>query len=540
MQSNRVTRWLNSLSEKKLLSATLVLFTLSIGIVIGTLISSGAGAAKKEAAAPDATPLKIPEAKPLENEFTKIARKTRPTVVSVVVEVLQSERGGRRDQMEEFFRRFFGMPDVPGPDRRERRPPGQGSGVIVDPNGYIITNHHVVDGADRIRVQLFDDEQLYDAKLIGQDVETDLAVIRIDPDGKELHAAGIGNSDAVSVGDWAIAAGSPFGFRESITVGIISAKAREVQGPGPPRSFQKFLQTDAAINPGNSGGPLVNIRGELIGINTAIVTRTGAYNGLGFALASNIAVDVYNQIIQHGRVTRGSIGITFQSGQDPALLRAYGAEKGGVVVSDVRPDGPAAEAGMQPDDVIVEIDGEPVRDGEELISTVASKTVGETVDIKVIRDGEEKTLQVEIADRAELFGEELGITEGPSEDEAQASEVLFGITVSNLSDAEKAQIGFEEEEGVLVNEVEPASFADDIGLRANDVIVSINRQPTYTVGDVREIQQSLKPGDDVAFKVMRRLPRPGQRGQWVVQYLAGVLPEEGGAEQSEEEAPERF
>lgn len=531
MEQRAVIQVFGSLWRRKALSLSLILLTLATGIIIGTLISTGVNAARKDAVAPDAKPLEIPNPVPLENQFSPIAKRVRPSVVNILVETFEKrterQSPGRQEGLEDFFRRHFGWPggSVPGrpspPERRRR--PGEGSGVIVDKNGYIITNNHVVQGADRIRVRLFNGaDNPYDAKLIGRDPETDLAVIKIASE-KTLHPASMGNSDAVGVGDWAIAIGSPLGYPETVTVGIISAKSRDVRGA---RSmpFQKFIQTDAAINPGNSGGPLLNMRGEVIGINTAIATHTGGYQGLGFALASNIAVDVYNQIIQRGRVARGSIGIEFQVNQEPALLRSFGAENGGVLVKSVKEGGPADKAGMLAEDVIVEIDGKPVGNGDTLIAVVAATPVDSTVPVVVIRDDKKKALQVKIADREELFGDELGLGDGgrPQEEE-QSSEVLFGITVQNMTVEDRQQMNYERSDGVLVSEVEPGSFADDIGIMPNDVVVAINRRSVSSIGDVFEIQREIKPGGDVAVKVMRGIPGRGEV-RWESHYLAGVLP----------------
>ena len=532
MNRERLNWFFGSLGERKLLSATLVLFTLAAGILIGTMISTEVNAAKETPAAPEAKPLVIPDPVPLSNEFSKIAERIRPSVVNIHVEQLpRRAESGRpeqdRDGMEDFFRRFFGLPggpggggeNFPGPDRRR---PGEGSGVIVDEHGYIITNRHVVEDVDRVRVRLVEDDQLYDAKMIGSDQETDIAVIKIDA-GRKLTPAVFGNAAAVAVGDWALAVGSPFGYRESVTVGIISAKSREVQS-GVQRPFQKFLQTDAAINPGNSGGPLVNIRGEVIGINTAIVTRSGGYEGLGFALASNIAAEVYNKIIQYGKVPRGSIGISFRP-HDPALLRKYGAPDGGVFVEQVRPsNGPAARAGVKPEDVIVEINGHAIRDGDQLIDLVAAIPIGTKVPVVVVRNDNRHTLEVEIADRAELFSDELSMAALPEEKSNESAEVLFGISVRNLTAADREELSYEGEDGVLVTDVEPASFADDIGLRPRDIIVAINREPVSSLSDVRGIQDTLKPGDDVVFKVMSRA-MTGRGGQavWSPRYPAGQL-----------------
>ena len=530
MERSNVVRLLDSLGRRKLLSFSLVLLTLATGIVIGTLISTGVDAARKNAVAPDAKPLRIPDPVPLENQFSPIAKQVRPSVVHILVEAFakKTERPSPRERegIEGFFRRHFGWPEGPLPGQpfppERRRRPGESSGVIVDGNGYILTNNHVVEGADRIRVRLFNGaDDPYDAKLIGRDPLTDLAVIKINPK-KRLSTARMGNSDAVGVGDWAIAIGSPLGYPETVTVGIISAKSRDVRGARN-MPFQKFIQTDAAINPGNSGGPLLNMRGEVIGINTAIATHTGGYQGLGFALASNIAVDVYNQIIQRGRVARGSIGIEFPSSQTPALLRRYGAENGGVLVKSVVENGPADEAGMEAEDVIVEIDGKPVPDGDALIAVVAATPVDSTVPIVVMRDDQRKTLRVTIADREELFPDELGSGRRRPQEDEESAEVLFGITGQNLTSADHQQLGYQGSGGVLVTEVEPGSFADDIGILRNDIIVAINRRPVNNTADISELQNGLKPGDDVAVKVMRRTTRRGEPS-WEAQYLADVLP----------------
>ncbi|MBI1354707.1 MAG: Do family serine endopeptidase [Acidobacteria bacterium] len=524
----------NSWTRGKLLPSGLIIFTLAIGILIGTIISDGVGAAddEKALAAPDATPLVIPPAEPVQSQFADIAAAVRPAVVNIHVETYARKtsasgapKGGSKgegdDGMEDFFRRFFGMPNAPeGFNSPQQRRPGEGSGFIVDGKGYIITNKHVVEDADRIQVLFDGDDEAVDAKLIGLDDETDLAVIKIEP-SRKLPVARMGNSDGVRVGDWAVAIGSPFGFRETVTAGIISAKGREVQSAAARfnRPFQKFFQTDAAINPGNSGGPLVNTRGEVIGINTAIVSRSGAYEGLGFALPANIAVQVYNQVIRYGRVARGSIGITFNNDQDPALLRTYGAEDGGVFVGAVKEGGPADLAGIEQEDVIVSIDGKAIKDGDHLIEIVAATPVGEPVPVIIIRGGKRQTLQVTIADRAELFRSELGLAPMEEESEESESKVDLGISVGNMTDASREQLEYDGDPGLLVTEVQPGSFADDLGIQVNDIIVAVNRQPVETVEDLRDLRNDLTPGDDLAFKVMRNVG-----GGWTAQYFAGVLP----------------
>src|SRR3954451_19444790 len=376
---------LQKLRTQKLLSFTLVVFTLAIGIVIGTLINvnTGVKAAKDNSAAPGATPLVIPNPVELSNSFSQLAKQVEPSVVNISTTYnpkpgrAATGRNGRRamppqddddqdnsDGMNEFLYRFFGNPGGGGggtPEMPQRRGYALGSGVVVDKSGYILTNNHVVEKADRIQVKFSHDSTEYDAKVIGVDAATDLAVIRVEGKANPIPAK-IGNSDAVQVGDWAIAIGSPFGFQATVTAGIISAKEREVD---PTMQFQHFLQTDAAINPGNSGGPLLNIRGEVIGINTAIASRSGGYQGIGFALPINTAAKVYNDIIKTGKVTRGSIGIKFtpsDTDRARANLRVAG-EKEGVFVEQVAPGGPSEKAGMKEGDVITAINSKPVVDG---------------------------------------------------------------------------------------------------------------------------------------------------------------------------------
>jgi serine protease Do len=500
--------------------------TLVVGIMIGTLVPDDVGA-DEQLAAPDATPLTLPAIEPTENQFTPIVRAVRPAVVNIKVEVAEevatAEGGGEAEPgMEDFFRRFFGgeMPEGMDP-RQPRRRPGEGSGFVVDSKGYIMTNRHVVADADRVQVRFADEEEFIDAKVIGVDEETDLAVVKVDPGSRQLQTARLGNSDGVSVGDWAIAIGSPFGFRESVTVGIISAESREVDGAS--RAFQKFFQTDAAINPGNSGGPLVNTRGEVIGINTAIVSRTGAYQGLGFALPSNVAASVYNQIIKWGRVARGSIGISFRDDASQApLLRRYGAENGGVFVNQVTPDWPADKAGIRIEDIIIEVDGTPVANGDALIQIVSAKLVGSVIPLKLLRNGETMTLSVEIADREELLRAANGAREREREEAAAPKAAAAGIgpTFEDLTDEKRKELAFDEEDGVLVTKVAAASFADDLGLSADDIIVTVNRRPVSTAKALTEFWEELEPGEDVALKVMR-----SARGdEWVAIYLAGVVP----------------
>jgi serine protease Do len=527
--------------RQKLLSATLVLFTLSIGILIGTLLDSGVHAQRGSAAAPDAALLTIPAATRLSSAFTRMARQLEPSVVNITSiygpQPQQMQGRMRRQQPSpdddgsDLFRRFFGQ-DPNGDDPGGRGGRSTGSGVIVDRNGYILTNWHVVEDAARIQVKFNGDPNQYNARVVGADPETDLAVLHLD-NVHQLTPAKIGNSDAVEVGDWAVAIGSPFGLEATVTAGIISAKGREIGGSD--HQLQRFLQTDAAINPGNSGGPLLNIMGEVIGINTAIETETGGSQGVGFALPINLAVNVYNQIVRTGHVSRGSIGVSFPVEQKPELLRAWGAPAGGVFVTEVEPDGPAAKAGIKPEDIIIQFNGRPVRDGDDLVTRVSATPAGSQATLKVLRGNKNLTFALKVGERADVWAKSLRVPRYTPQQPAQrpqpASPGRFGIDVRNLTQGDRERISYTDRDGVLVTNVEPASFADDIGLLSRDIIVSINRQPVRSVDDIQRIERGFKPGDAVAFHVVRplRRVRPGSGVrrvdiEWQSAFLAGALP----------------
>src|SRR5438309_2986789 len=407
-----------------------ILATLAVGILIGTVVSYGVKG-KEGQKSSDATPLSIPAPQQLSNAFSHISKQLEPSVVNINTEstVKNPHRRGRsirpepdQDQgngdedspFQDFFDKFFGGPGGQGgPEAGTVRQRSLGSGVIVDSKGYIVTNRHVVEKADRIRVKLMDENPAtpgHDAKLIGMDQETDLAVIKIDVD-RSLPAAKLGNSDGMDVGDWVLAIGSPFGLQETVTAGIVSAKGRNIV---PNRQFQSFIQTDAAINPGNSGGPLINMDGEVIGINTAILTDTNAYAGVGFALPSKTVTDVYNQLTSgEHRVQRGSIGIQFNAEQNPAIARVYGA---GITIAMVVPGSPADRAGLKVGDTIISIDGKPVKNGDELVSDIAGRKPGSKVTLGYFRGGKKEEASVTVADRSKLFASRLGEEEESGED----------------------------------------------------------------------------------------------------------------------------
>ena len=506
------------MTKKRLLYLTLIIATLTIGVVIGTIVSGGVKAGEQKAAT-----LVIPDPVSLSNAFSQIAANLDPAVVNINTEaaaetpVRSTNPNRNRNAPDPFdFFDFFGG----GPDNQDRnyKTRNLGTGFIVDKGGYIVTNHHVVEKATKIMVRL-DDKSEHQAKLIGSDSETDLAVIKIDV-GHDLPVARMGNSDGVRVGDWVLAIGSPFNLDHTVTAGIISAKGRENIG-GDLKQFQSFLQTDAAINPGNSGGPLVNMAGEVIGINTAIISETRQSAGLGFALPSNIAVKIYNQLVQSGKVTRGGIGISYNGDQDPALCRALGLKSNcGVIVQDVTRGGPAAKAGIRAGDVITEIDGTKITGGSVLLEVVANTPVGKTIRVKVNRDGHEEIIPVTIVDRAEVLPETAANRNPDNNDQGETQTARLGIRVQAITPDMVRQLRLDSSDGVLVSSVDPDSIAEDAGLTRGTIITRIiagnQKVDIRNVDDFRRAERLLKSGTDVAFMVLRRNPNSNQ-------YQSGFL-----------------
>ena len=506
-----------------------ILATLSVGILIGTVISYGVKG--KEGQKSDATPLSLPSPQQMSNTFSQIAKQLEPSVVNIntesTIKNVHRRRGQNPDDddsgggMDDFFNHFFGGPGgqaVPGtPNDGPIRERSLGSGVIVDPKGYIVTNRHVVEKADRIRVRFEDDPPgvQHDAKVIGTDQETDLAVIKVDMD-RALPSAKMGNSDSMQVGDWVLAVGSPFGLSETVTAGIVSAKGRDIV---PGRQFQTFIQTDAAINPGNSGGPLVNMNGEVIGINTAILSETNAYAGVGFALPSKTVVDVYNQLTgpEH-KVSRGSIGIMFDAVENPAIARVYGSGTG-VTVSSVVAGSPADQAGLKVGDTITTVDGKKVSKGSELVADIASRKPGAKVNLTFLRNGKSQETSVTIADRAKLFAARLG-DEQENGDESAPKQSKFGVTVRKVTPEMADRLDMASGKGVIVQDVKPGSFAEDVNLGRGDIILEVNKQPVNNEEEFAKVEANLKSGQDVVFLVRSR----GSSRQDGTIFLAGTLP----------------
>ncbi len=559
--SSRTPGFLDKARSHRLTTSFVLLGTLSAGILTGSILTHGvSGKETQQADSSDARPIVVPSPATLSNGFSQIVKQVGPAVVNINTESLPKQtprRNGRRgaqpnsrgggngggddqqDNMQDFFNRFFGGQggqggqgggdgDDEGGQGGERR--ALGSGFIVDTKGYIITNNHVVDKADKIFVKLSTDaENPSDpgrpATVVGVDKDTDIAVIKIDPPAS-LPTIKIGNSDGAQVGDWVLAIGSPFSLSKTVTAGIISAKNRTIDEPAGPgnvatNQFQRFIQTDAAINPGNSGGPLVDMSGEVVGMNTAIFTSGGASSGVGFAMPSNTIASVYNMLIgpEH-KVTRGSIGITFQAAQSSAVSRMYGAANGGVIVGSVSPKGGAGKAGLQPGDVITTIDGRSIKDGDDLVADISARKVGSSVKIGYLRSGKQQSSAVVVGDRSKTYAD-LGTPQEDDNDPAQAEndagQAKLGIAVAAVPPQIASKIG--QKGGVIVTNVAPGSFAEEIGLGKGSIIVEINKKPVADEASYRSIVAGLRSKDDVVFVV-----RDAQGRQSNNVYVGGTLP----------------
>lgn len=419
--------------------------------------------------------------------FSELAKDARTGVVNI--RTVKTVKGGGR-----VFRHFFENPfggKEPfhnfGPFSSERAPDFKqrslGSGFIIDREGFIVTNNHVIEGADEIKVRLANEKE-FDAKIIGRDPNTDLALIKI-KGASDLSALKLGDSDSLPVGSWVVAIGSPFGLEQTVTAGIVSAKGRVI-GNGP---YDDFIQTDASINPGNSGGPLLNMNGEVVGINTAIVAQG---QGIGFAIPVNMAQEIFDQLKAHGSVTRGWLGVGVQD-LTPELVEYYGLkEKKGVLVAQVFEGDPADKAGIKAKDVIVEIDGQRINSSRELTATIASISVGKKTPITILRDGKEKTVNVKIAKRDDS---ELMATKEPE------SSGELGIRIAEITPETAKQFGHSEtEKGVLVVGVEPGSKAAEAGVRQGDLVKEVNRKP---VTSVPELRSEVEKDDKVQLLVKR-------------------------------------
>ncbi len=413
--------------------------------------------------------------------FAKVVERARPAVVFIKVEKTLEAKGhnGPFEFMDPFdffndpfFERFFGPRFHRPQPKRKYKQRGQGSGFIVDKRGYILTNNHVVGGADLIEVKLFDGRE-FKAKIVGTDPQSDVAVIKIDSD-QALPVLPLGDSEKIQVGEWVIAVGNPFGLSETVTVGVVSAKGRNRVGIN---DYEDFIQTDAAINPGNSGGPLLNIKGEAIGMNTAIFSKSGGYMGIGFAIPINMAKTVMEQLIKKGKVVRGWLGVVIQE-LDEGIAKGFGLEKPeGVLIAEVSEDSPAQKGGLKQGDIILELNGVKVKDVGELRNKIALTPPGTVVNMKILRDGEAMSLNIKIGERPE----NVDLTKAGGTKSGLLKKL--GLTIQDLTPELCEQFGYKMGQGVLVSEVEPDSPAERVGIKAGYLIEEVNRVPVSKVSE---------------------------------------------------------
>ena len=435
---------------------------------------------------------------PTKSSYAPLIKEVLPSVVNISSSKVVHNRMSSEDdmQMDPFFRQFFGQDGNDGAGRfnmpRDSREKALGSGVIVSPEGYILTNNHVIDGATDVRVTLSDKRE-YKARIVGADPKTDVAVLKID--ASHLTPITIGDSSKVQVGDVALAIGDPFGVGQTVTKGIISATGRGGLGI---EDYEDFLQTDAPINPGNSGGALINDRGELVGLNTAIISHgSGGSQGIGFAVPANLARQVMDQVLKTGHVTRAYLGI-YPQDVTPAMAKAFGEkETEGIVVGDVSSNSPAQAAGIQRGDIILQINGKPVSDSNQLRMSVSMMQPGTELKLRTLRNGTERDTTVKLAEMPTESAKA-----DSSDDDQGGSKALEGVEVSNLSAGIARQLNIPSStKGVVVTDIDPASKMADSGLEKGDVIQEVNHQ---AVSNVSEFQSAIRKAGSEPLLLVNR------------------------------------
>jgi serine protease Do len=478
---------------------------LGIGAVIGVLVASEADWLPFGHAVPDPQERSAPPPPTFaglpgkDRNFVQIAKAVTPAVVNIfTTRAGQAPEGPHASPFDDpFFRRFFGdefFRRFEAPRARKER--SLGSGVVVAADGYIVTNHHVVNKADEIKV-LMSDKREFKAKLIGSDSKTDLAVLKVEADG--LHTVPWSDSDKLEVGEFVLAVGNPFGLTQTVTMGIVSAVGRASMGIA---EYEDFIQTDAAINPGNSGGALVNTKGELVGINTAIYSQSGGNMGIGFAVPSNMARSILEQLVKNGKVVRGWLGVSIQE-LSPELASQFGLpDTKGVLVSDVLEGSPAKRAGFERGDVIVAFDGKPVDTPTHLRNVVAQALVGKKVTVKFVRDKKERTVEVTIAEQPKSMGQE-GREEGG--DTSASAGVLADVDVHEVTPELAARYGLSgSDRGVLITRIRSGSVAEDAGLKEGDLIMEVNRKDVPNLKAYERIAAGIKKGEAVLLLIKRQ------------------------------------
>jgi serine protease Do len=429
-----------------------------------------------------------PQADSLSTAFEQVSKIVEPGVVNISTEQIIHTGGTMEDPFQGMFGgnspfgRFFNQP-------RDMKQRSLGSGFIVDSQGYIVTNNHVIDGASKIKVKLQDGRELT-GTVVGTDPQTDLAVVKVN--ASTLPTLKLGNSDQVKVGEWVLAFGSPFGLEQTMTAGIISAKGRDI-GAG---NYDSFLQTDAAINPGNSGGPLVNLRGEVVGINTMILSQSGGFQGVGLAIPATMADNVYHQLISSGKVTRGWLGVSIQE-INPALAKSFNVKtEEGVLVAQVEPNSPAAKSGIRSGDIILEYNGQEIKTPKDLSIAVANTKVGVPAKLKVLRDGKAIDINVPVGSKPAERAEASSTGE-------KSEHARLGITVENVDTNTARQLNLPYAGGVVVTDVQPGSPADEGDVRPGDVIREVNHKPVNNASEMQNMIGNLKKGSPVLLNVIR-------------------------------------
>lgn len=427
--------------------------------------------------------------------FSALAEKASPAVVNIrTVKTIKGggpvfrhfQRGpqGREDPFKDFFEKFFGEDT-----QREFKQPSLGSGFIIDKEGFVVTNNHVIQDADQIKVKLGGDTE-YDAEVVGRDANTDLALIKIKT-GKDLPFLKLGNSDELKIGQWVVAIGSPFGLERTVTAGIVSAKGRVI-GSGP---YDNFIQTDASINPGNSGGPLINMKGEVVGINTAIIA---AGQGIGFAIPINLAGKIISQLKSEGEVTRGWLGVAIQD-LTSEMAEYYGLkDRKGVLVADVFKGDPAAEAGIKSKDIILEVNDKEIETSRQLTAMIADLKVGESAKVEVFRNGKIMTFHIKLAKRDDQRLASRSTTREPEEDDK------FGIRVADLTPEIAQRFAIGDTSGVIVVNVESGSKGDEAGIQMGDIIKEINHRIIETVNDYTAAMEKIEDDAPVNIFIWRK------------------------------------
>jgi serine protease Do len=452
------------------------------------------------------------------NSYRDVVKKVLPAVVSIETKVKAAARPKARRQLpddipEQFRRQFEGAEHFEMPEPAPQG--GFGSGFLVDPKGVVLTNYHVVAGAESVEVSLSDGRK-FTSKDIVLDAKTDLAVVRIEAKGA-LPFLEIGDSDQMEIGDHVLAAGAPFGLLGSVTHGIISAKGRNGLSMN---MYEDFLQTDAPINPGNSGGPLLNLEGKVIGINSAIKTRSGGFQGVGLAIASNLAKNVMEQLLKDGVVRRGYLGVQIKDLEDRELAGRLGLKDGehGVLVTQVFDKAPAGNAGVQAGDVIVSIGGKPVKDGRELQRVVAGLTLGKPAPLGIVRDGKPQTLQVTVEEQPQDFGSpRVNVPRSPRRDGGGVQLDKIGVDVTDLTPELAEQFGLKNQTGVVVTRVEPGSAAEEAGLRRGTLVLKVDKEAVKSAAGLRDLLdkapldkgvllQTYTPQGGTGFTVLKAVP----------------------------------